>query len=282
MALGGAGIALAPRLTKAGSREENGSSEAKLATRVKTVGIQLYTVRSEMLADPKGTLLQLAKIGFKELESARSEKGNYYGLGPKEIKMICDDNGMRLVSGHIHVDKDWNRSLEEAVATGQQYIISAVLPSPGQTSGHYRESAEAFNKLGEECRKAGLHFGYHNHDSEFATVDGQVLYDVLLKHTDPEFVTMEMDLGWVVAAGQDPFSYFRQYPGRFPLWHLKDMDKVRKQSTEFGKGQVDIKGLLQHAEQAGMKHFFLEQEEYAHSAFESIRTDYEYLTKLDY
>jgi len=282
MTLAGAGIALAPRLTKAGSREGTGSRDGMVATRVKTVGIQLYTVRSEMLADPKGTLLQLAKIGFKELESARSEKGNYYGLAPKEIKMICDDNGMRLVSGHIHVDKDWKRSLEEAVATGQQYIISAVLPSSGQTIGHYQESAEAFNKLGEECKKAGLHFGYHNHDSEFATVDRQVLYDVLLKHTDPKLVTMEMDLGWVVAAGQDPFSYFRQYPGRFPLWHLKDMDKVRKQSTEFGKGQVDIKGLLQHAGQAGMKHFFLEQEEYAHSAFESIRTDYEYLTKLDY
>lgn len=248
--------------------------------KVHDVGIQLYTVRKEMLADPTGTLKELARIGFKELESARSEKGNYYGLTPKEIKKICADLGMKLRSGHVHVDKDWKRSLDEAAETGQQYIISSVLPAPGQTPGHYKESAEAFNKLGEECKKAGLSFGYHNHNSEFETVKGEILYDILLKYTDPSLVTMEMDLGWVVAAGQDPFAYFRKHPGRFHLWHLKDMDTTRKQSTEFGKGQVDIKGLLQHAKQAGMKHFFLEQEEYTHTAFESIRQDYDYLAKL--
>ena len=251
-------------------------------THVSNIGIQLYTVRKEMLADPTGTLKQLAKIGFKELESARSDKGNYYGLQPKEIRKITEDLGMKLRSGHIHVDNDWKKSLEEATLTGQQYIISAVLPSPGQTVDHYKQSAEAFNKLGEECKKAGLHFGYHNHDSEFDSENGQVLYDVLLKYTDPALVTMEMDLGWVVAAGHDPFLYFKQHPGRFPLWHLKDMDKVQRRSVEFGTGKVDLKGLLQHAKQAGMKHFFLEQEEYAHSAFESIQIDYDYLAHLDY
>jgi sugar phosphate isomerase/epimerase len=266
-----AGTLLSSRLVRAAAN-----------TRVSDIGIQLYTVRKEMLADPAGTLKQLAAIGFKELESARSEKGNYYGLGAKEIKKITGDLGMRLRSGHIHVDKDWKQSLEQATETGQEYIISAVLPSPGQTVDHYKQSAEAFNKLGEECKKAGLHFGYHNHDSEFDSENGQVLYDVLLKHTDPALVTMEMDLGWVVAAGHDPFQYFKQHPGRFPLWHLKDMDKAQKKSVEFSKGQVDIKGLLQHAKQAGMKHFFLEQEEYAHSAFESVRLDYDYLAHLDY
>lgn len=249
--------------------------------RVQDIGIQLYTVRKEMLADAVGTLKKLAAIGFKELESARSDRGNYYGLSPKEIRKICDDLGMKLRSGHVHVDGDWQKSLEDATITGQQYIISAVLPSAGQTVDHYKQSAEAFNKLGEDCKKAGLHFGYHNHDSEFETVDGTVLYDVLLKYTDPSLVTMEMDLGWVVAAGHDPFHYFSVYPGRFPLWHLKDMDKVRKQSTEFGQGQVNIKGLLEHAKQSGMKYFFLEQEEYTHSAFESIRIDYQYLSKLE-
>lgn len=259
-----------------------GLVRAAANTKVKDIGIQLYTVRGEMLADPAGTLKKLAKIGFRELESARSDKGNYYGLTPKEIRKICDDHGMRLRSGHVHVDGDWKKSIDQAAETGQEYIISSVLPSKGQTIEHYQQSAEDFNKLGEECKKVGLHFGYHNHDSEFETVNGQVLYDVLLKHTDPSLVTMEMDLGWVVAAGHDPFGYFSKYPGRFPLWHLKDMDKVRKQSTEFGKGQVEIKRLLQHAKQAGMKHFFLEQEEYAHTAFESIQIDYDYLVKLDY
>ena len=167
-------------------------------TRVRNIGIQLYTVRKEMLADPTGTLKQLAAIGFKELESARSDKGNYYGLEPKEIRKITEDLGMKLRSGHVHVDNDWKRSLEAATETGQEYIISAVLPSQGQTVDHYKQSAEAFNKLGEECKKAGLHFGYHNHDSEFDTVDGQVLYDVLLKYTDPALVTMEIDRKSVV------------------------------------------------------------------------------------
>jgi sugar phosphate isomerase/epimerase len=266
----------------AGGLLNNRLVRAAANARVSDIGIQLYTVRNEMLADPTGTLKQLAAIGFKELESARSEKGNYYGLGAKEIKKITGDLGMKLRSGHIHVDKEWRRSLEQGVEAGQEYIISAVLPSPGQTADHYKQSAEAFNKLGEECKKAGLHFGYHNHDSEFDSENGQVLYDVLLKYTDPALVTMEMDLGWVVAAGHDPFDYFKRHPGRFPLWHLKDMDKVQKKSVEFGTGKVDIKRLLQHARQAGMKHFFLEQEEYAHSAFESVRFDYHYLAKLDY
>ena len=228
-----------------------------------------------MQADAAGTLKKLAQIGFKELESARSDKGNYYGLKPKEIREITEDLGMKLRSGHIHVDKDWDKSLEEATETGQQYIISAVLPSQGQTVDHYKQSAEAFNKLGEQCKKAGLHFGYHNHDSEFDTVDGTVLYDVLLKNTDPALVTMEMDLElgeWPL--NLDPFQYFRDHPGRFHLWHLKDMDKVQRRSVEFGQGKVDIKGLLQHASQSGMKYFFLEQEEYTHTAFESIQIDY--------
>ena len=275
-----AGSLLLPKLAR--SSTSAASAATAPSTRVKDIGIQLYTVRTEMLADPISTLKKVAQVGFKELESARSDKGNYYGLKPKEIRKICDDLGMRLRSGHIHVDNDWQKSLEEATETGQNYIISAVLPSQGQTVDHYKQSAEAFNKLGEQCKKAGLHFGYHNHDSEFATENGTVLYDVLLKYTDPSLVTMEMDLGWVVAAGHDPFQYFNQYPGRFPLWHLKDMDKVQRRSVEFGQGKVDIKGLLQHAKQAGMKHFFLEQEEYAHSAFESIQIDYDYLAKLDY
>src|SRR6186713_2832067 len=111
------------------------------AARVRNIGIQLYTVRKEMLADPLATLQQLAKIGFKELESARSDKGNYYGLGPKEIKKICSDLGMRLRSGHVHADKDFQQSIDQAAETGQEYLIASVLPSKGQTIEHYQESA---------------------------------------------------------------------------------------------------------------------------------------------
>jgi len=240
-------------------------------------GIQLYTVRKEMLDDAVGTLKKIAKIGFKELESARSEKGNYYGLQPKEIKKIAADLGMKIRSGHIHVDDDWKKSLEQATETGQEYIISAVLPSSGQTIEHYQASADAFNQLGEECKKANLLFGYHNHQTEFDVVDGKVLYDVLLQRCDPSLVKMEMDLGWVTAAGKDPFDYFARYPGRFPLWHLKDVDIQAKKSVEFGKGKLDITGLLKQSKKAGMKFYFVEQEDYAVSAFDSMEYDFNFL-----
>lgn len=264
-----AGALLLPQYGNAGSK-----------IKIKNPGIQLYTVRKEMLADAAGTLHKLAAIGYKELESARSEKGNYYGLPPKEIKKITTDLGMTLRSGHVQIDKQWQQSLDAAAEAGQQYLIASVLPSRGQTVDNYQRCADAFSKAAQECKKAGLIFGYHNHDTEFEKVNGQVLYDILLKNTDPALVKMEMDLGWVVMAGFDPLKYFEQYHGRFPLWHLKDMDRTKKQSTEFGKGQIDIAKMFGHAKQAGMQHFFVEQEEYTSTALESSKYDYDYLMKL--
>jgi sugar phosphate isomerase/epimerase len=245
--------------------------------RLKGVGVQLYSVRKEMMADAGGTLIRLGNIGYQEIESAQSERGNYYGLAPKEIKKILKDQGMTLRSGHTHIDKNWLKSIDEAAEAGQEYIICSVLPSPGQTIGNYQKSADMFNQAGEQCKKSGLKFGYHNHESEFETVDGQVLYDVLLDRAQPDLVHMEMDLGWVIAAGKDPLVYFSRYPGRFPLWHLKDMNITEKKSVEFGKGSVDIIGLLKHSKQSGLTYYFIEQEEYAVSAFDSLDYDYNWL-----
>ena len=247
--------------------------------KIKNVGIQLYSVRKEMMADATGTLLKLGQIGYQEIESAQSEKGNYYGLAPSEIKKILKDQGMTLRSGHTHIDANWQKSIDEAAEAGQEYIICSVLPSPGQTVENYQKSADMFNQAGEQCKKSGLMFGYHNHASEYDTVDGQVLYDVLLNRAQPDLVHMEMDLGWVIAAGKDPIAYFEKYPGRFPLWHLKDMNVADKRSVEFGKGTVDVIGLFKHAKQSGMKYYFVEQEEYAVNAFESMEYDYDYLAK---
>lgn len=252
------------------------------ATKVTNVGIQLYSVRNEMLSDAVGTLNKLAKIGYKQLESARSEKGNYYGLQPKEVKKITSDLGMTMRSGHVYIDKDWQRSVDAAAEAGQSYLICASLPSEGQTVANYQRVADTFSKAAEDCKKVQITFGYHNHDYEFEKVDGQVLYDILLDKTDPSLVQMEMDLGWVIVTGNDPLHYFEKYPGRFPLWHLKDMDKVKKHSTEFGKGQINVVSMLQNAKKSGMKYFFVEQEEYSSTALESVQYDYDYLMKLDY
>ena len=262
------GSAVLPKLVSAGVKPQ------------KKVGIQLYTVRNEMLKDAAGTLKQLAAIGYKEIESARSEKGNYYGLTPKEIKSITKDLGISLISGHVHYDQDWQKSVDEASKTGQLYMICAVLPANGQTVDNYKRSAEIFNKAGEDCKKANISFGYHNHSSEFEKVNNQTLYDVLLDNTDPALVKMEMDLGWVIAAGNDPKHYFDRNPGRFPLWHLKDVDMAKKQSTEFGKGALDIAKMFSYAKLSGMKHFFVEQEDYATSALDASKYDFDYLAKM--
>ena len=250
--------------------------------KVENIGIQLYTFRKEMLADATGTLKQLAALGIKQIESAGSEKGYYYGLKPKEMKQICNDHGMTLSSGHIHLDNKWQQTIEDAVASGQEYLICSSMPSPEQTVDNYKKTAAAFNKAGEDCKKANIKFGYHNHDFEFEKENGQVLYDVLLNNTDAALVHMELDLGWVIATGNDPLTYFKNHPGRFPLWHLKDMDLAKKHSTEFGKGALKIKEILQQSKLSGMKYFYVEQEEYTHSPLESMKENMAFLKKLNY
>jgi len=244
------------------------------------VGIQLYSVRKEMLNDATGTLRQLAKIGYKQLESARSEKGNYYGLLAKEIKKITGDLGMTVRSGHVHLDADFQRSVDQAAEAGQEYLIVSSMPFKGQTLDVYQKTADAFSKAGEQCKKSNLKFGYHNHDYEFEKVNGKALYDVLLEKTEPSLVCMELDLGWVVVTGNDPADYFERFPGRFPLWHLKDMDLTKKHSTEFGKGGLNIRQMLDSAGKSGLKYYFVEQEEYSSTPFESMKHNYDYLMKL--
>ncbi|RYE34285.1 MAG: sugar phosphate isomerase/epimerase [Sphingobacteriaceae bacterium] len=252
-----------------------------VAAPVQNVGIQLYSVRDNMLADAAGTLKKLAAIGYKNLESAGSNKGSYYGLQPKEFKKIASDLGMKLLSGHVHIDpKNWQKTVDEAAESGQTYLICSVMPTQGQTVSVYKRAAEIFNQSAEIAAKSNLIFGYHNHESEFEKDQGQVLYDVLLQETDPAKVKFEMDLGWLILTGNDPATYFKKYPGRFPLWHLKDMSKTGRHSTEFGKGDINLKSLLAQAKASGMKNYFVEQEEYTMTALNAMKYDFDYLKKL--
>ena len=224
------------------------------------VGVQLYTFRDAMIQDPKGTLSKVAELGFKQLESARSDKGLYYGLTPTEMRDTCKALGLSIRSGHVQLDTDWNQTMEQAAEAGQEYVICSSMPTEGQAIDNYLRVAEAFNKAGEDCKKLGLKFGYHNHSYEFESDKGQVLYDVLLENTDPSLVHMELDLGWVVMGGKNPIDYFNQYPGRFPLWHLKDMSILEGGSTEFGKGDLNIAEMIENIDLAGVKYMFMEQE----------------------
>jgi sugar phosphate isomerase/epimerase len=221
-------------------------------------------------------------MGYKQVESASSSLGHFYGLSAAEMKKKCLANGLTLRSGHVQIDNEWKQTLQEAGESGQEYLICSSMPTNGQTISNYKKVAEDFNKAGRECQAHGIKFGYHNHDYEFETVDGQVLYNVLLENTDPTLVHMEIDLGWVIASGKDPLAYFNKYPGRFPLWHLKDMDVASKKSVELGKGQLDIKRIFRQSKLAGMKYFFVEQEEFANSPNDSMLQNIQYLNNLDY
>ena len=252
-----AGTALLPSFALAPKRED------------KNLGVQLYTFREEMLADAVGTLEKIAALGIKQIETARSRKGLYYGLTGKEMMQVCKGLGMTLRSGHVALDKDWKNTLDQAEASGQEYLICSSMPSDGQTVDNYRAVAQAFNKAGEDAKQRGIKFGYHNHGYEFESQDG-----------DPDLVHMELDLGWVVAGGKDPLDYFKRFKGRFPLWHLKDMELVKNISTEFGKGGLDIPRILKHKKESGIKYIFLEQEEYASSPFESMAHNMKFMGKI--
>ena len=244
------------------------------------VGLQLYTFRDAMIRDPKGTLSKIAELGFKQLESARSDKGLYYGLNPIEMRDTCKSLGLSIRSGHVRLDADWIQTMAQASEAGQEYVICSSMPTKGQYIDNYLRVAEAFNRAGEDCKKLGLKFGYHNHDYEFESDKGQVLYDILLENTDPNLVYMELDLGWVVIGGKNPIDYFKQYPGRFPLWHLKDMSLLTGRSTEYGKGDLNISEMLGKADLSGVKYIFMEQEEFTNNVFDSVRYNLNYLSKL--
>ncbi len=243
-------------------------------------GIQLYTVRKEMMEDAVGTLKNLAALGIKQIECSSSKKGSYFGLKPDEMKKICADLGMTIRSGHIQLNDQWNQTMAEAELSGQEYLICSSMPTHGQTIENYKKVSDRFNEAGADCKKRGIKFGYHNHDFEFEKQDGKTLYDVLLENTDPSLVNMELDLGWVVASGNDPLAYFKKYPKRFPLWHLKDMDLVKKHSTEFGKGGLNIQQMFDNSKQSGMKYFFIEQEEYNYTPIESMKINMDYLKSI--
>ena len=277
------GLILPSCMNSESSEESTALDMATAGTRkVENVGVQLYTFRDALKEDVAGTLKKISDMGYKQIESARSSAGHYYGLSATEMKKACGDLGMVLRSGHVQLDKNFDKTVEEAVASGQEYLICSSMPADGQTIDNYKATAEAFNKAGEQCKANGIKFGYHNHEYEFESENGQVLYDVLMDNTQADLVHMELDLGWVIVAGKDPLDYFAKYEGRFPLWHLKDMDMTEKQSTEFGNGGLDILKMLQNGEKSGVKHIFVEQEEYTVGPFEAMKDNMDYLNKITF
>jgi sugar phosphate isomerase/epimerase len=259
-----------------------GLSRSARAARLETIGLQLYTVRRDLEKDFDGTLAAVAKVGFREVELA-----GLFGRTPRDFRASLDRNGLRAPSMHVdlpEIRKDFSKTLEAGTALGVRYVICAWLaPEERKSLDDYKRHIELFNRAGEEAKKAGLQFGFHCHDFEFVPLEGVVPYDLILKETDSARVQMEMDLYWITKAGADPLRYFHQYPGRFPLVHVKDMDATpKKDFTEVGKGVVDFKRIFAQSKLAGIRHYFVEQDETPGPAIESARVSYQYLKTLDF
>jgi sugar phosphate isomerase/epimerase len=258
------------------------------------IGLQLYTVRDAMAKDPMGTLAKVAQIGYNSIENATytgSEK--FYGMDAATYKKVLTENGLVANSGHYRLGEemekgapvqgtilhDWQKAVDDASTVGLKYMVCAYLSSQERGDlDHYKKLAEVFNKAAETCKKSGIQFCYHNHDFEFQNQDGVFPYDILLEKTDKDLVKMEVDLYWIKKAGQDPLALFQKHPGRFPLWHVKDMSKEADQSfAEVGSGIIDFKTIFQHKDQAGMKLFFVEQDKCPGSPFDSITHSYNFI-----
>jgi sugar phosphate isomerase/epimerase len=260
------------------------------------IGLQLYTVREQMQKDPAATLARVAEIGYNSVEGATytgSEK--FYEMTPAEFSKLLKQNGLIMPSSHYRLGEekmngeeakgtmlhDWDRAVDDAAAVGVKYMVCAYLSEAERGNlDHYKKVAHDLNKAGERCKKAGIQLCYHNHDFEFKKQDNKLPYDILLNDTDKSLVKMEIDLYWVSKAGRDPIALFNQHPGRFPLWHVKDMDKTpEKAFTEVGNGTINFKKIFAHADKAGLKYFFVEQDKTPGDPFESITKSITYIKK---
>jgi len=235
-------------------------------------GLALYTIRDAMTKDPAAALAAVAATGFSWIEAADYSERMFYGMKPADFRRLVSKNGLKLISSHngINAEND-DTIIADAAEAGLRYLVKPSLPHEMCSSlDGFKKTAEYFNKAGEKCRKNGIRFGFHNHQIEFNELEGKIPYDILLAETDPELVTFELDLAWIIAAGKDPLTYFKTNPGRFELWHFKDLS-TEKQDATIGEGTINFAPIYAKAETAGMKYWFIEQDSCnTHTPFESI------------
>jgi sugar phosphate isomerase/epimerase len=271
----------------------------------RTVGLQLYTLFTSIDSDLDGALKKVSGIGYKEVESAFSKKGGFYGMSAKEFAAKTKEFGLAWKSHHVGgapfklrpgqkppVDangkpfeippmknlRDNSQEVVDAVAEGGvEYLVCSSTPI--ETMDEVKASAEVLQKTAEACKKAKVTFAYHNHTKEFVAIDGQLPYDYFLSQISADLLKMELDLGWATVAGADPVELFKKSPGRFPLWHVKDINKETQKPVEVGTGYVDFKKIFAAASTAGMKHIFVEQDG-APDPYVNIEISYKNIQKL--
>ncbi|HLO60775.1 MAG TPA: sugar phosphate isomerase/epimerase [Bacteroidales bacterium] len=263
----------------------------------KTFGLalQLYTIRDAMKADVPGSLKKVSDIGFKYLELAGYSDRKFYGMEPDAFKKLVNDLGMEILSSHTQVEAQGitldnaKYMAEDHAKLGVKYCIQPWVVAEARTVDSYKKMVQDWNQVGKIMKENGIQFGYHNHNFEFANLNGVVPYfDIIMPGLDKDLVTMELDLFWVNKAGQDPVDLFKKYPGRFQLWHMKDM--FTKEAPKFttdgetdfapvGAGVIDFKRILAAKDTAGMKYMIVEQDSTKDGKpFDAIKTSITNLT----
>jgi len=286
------------------------STKAWAAASPSPIGLELYTVGELLTKDPAGTLRKVAAIGYQEVEVS-----GFANLTPAALRKLIDEAGLKCPAAHLQFGfKETAKVLEEAKALGVPYAASSILlpasDAPPSSAGgfggvmaklnsltldDFKRIAERANKIGEETKKAGVQFGYHNHTHEFRDLGGgQTGYAILLAETDPALVQFEADCGWMVTAGANPIEYFKIHPNRYRVIHVKDFPAGTKVTTtmggadgphptELGRGHIDYKPILAAAKRAGVEHFFVEQDPpmAGMTPLEAAEIDYTYLQSIN-
>lgn len=254
----------------------------------KEIGIQLYSVREAMKTDVTGTIEKLGAMGYKTVETAGYSDGKLYGMEPIAFKALVEKNGMKVISAHcggpVPSKENWNEAMtwwdkciDANKAAGVSYIVQPSMNKIAYESlAGLKLYCDLFNAVGEKCAAKGIKFGYHNHSGEFKELEGQIIYDFMLKNTDPKKVFFQIDLYWIAEGGKNAVDYFNAYPGRFILYHVKD----EKELGESGK--MNFEPAFKMAKKAGMKHYIVEVERYNFDPIVSVQKSFDYLMNAKY
>jgi len=268
-----------------------GSARLGLAKGKKDISLQMYSLRDDLKKDVKGTIEKMGKMGFTSLEAAGFDNGKFYGMEPEAFKALIEANGMKLISSHTGINYTGDKASWDAAMTWWDMCIDAhkkagcsyiVKPSMGDypytNLESIKKTCEYFNAIGEKCNAKGIRFGYHNHNHEFTKItdSDELVYDYMLKNTDPKKVTFEMDVYWVTKGGQKPLEYFNKYPKRFELLHIKDEKEIG------ASGEIDFKAIYDNKSKAGTKFAIVEVERYDFEPLVSVQKSFDYLNNAPF
>lgn len=271
-----------------------------LAKPKKEVCIQLYSLRTILdgvnkdgkVSESYTKLLKdLADMGYTSVETANYDNGKFYGRTPQQFKEDCEKAGLKVLSAHTNrglsdqelasgdfteAMKWWKQCIADHKAAGMEYIVCPWMGVP-KTMKDLLTQCKYLNEIGKLCKQSGIKFGYHNHSHEFQKVEGKTIYDVMLENTDPEYVFFEMDVFWTVWGQNSPVNYFKKYPGRFKMFHIKDYREIGQ------SGMVGYDAIFNNADKAGMENFVVELEQSeAPSIVDGVRISIDYLLNADF